>query len=242
MRAARQFMKRSLLPARLDLAQSLSGLGLALFIAAHLIFDASILLGADAFRWVSGALEGELLFGRKIPALTSAFTLLIFLLVIAHAGLALRKFPHNLAQYQAFRGHMKGLGHSDTRLWWLQVWTGFALFFLASVHLYTIMTQPQTIGPAGSAYRIVFEWHWPLYLLLTVAVVLHAAIGLYRLVVKWGWFAGQDPGRRRHSLRRAVWIVSACYILISLAALGAFIHIGLSGQDHFGTPVPGIGR
>ena len=235
-------MKRSLLPARLDLAQSITGLVLAVFMAFHLIFDSSILLGAGAFEFVSGALEGKLIFGEKIPLITTAVVLVVFAIFIAHAGLAMRKFPQNAAQYRTFRSHMKEMRHGDTSLWWLQIWTGFAMFFLASVHLYIIMTQPQTIGPAGSAYRIVFEWKWPLYLLLTIAVVLHAAVGLYRLAIKWGWFEGKDPNRRRKTLKKAVWIVTIVYLTMSLAALGAFIHIGLTGQDHFGTVVEGIGR
>lgn len=235
-------MQRSLLPARLDLAQSVTGLVLAVFMALHLIFDSSILLGANAFDFVSGALEGELFFGEKIPLITTVFASLIFAIFIAHAGLTMRKFPQSAAQYQHFRRHMKQMRHGDTSLWWLQIWTGFAMFFLASVHLYIMITQPQTIGPAGSAHRIVFEWKWPLYLLLTVAVVLHAAVGLYRLALKWGWFAGADPDRRRKRLKKAVWIVSAVYLGMSLAALGAFVHIGLTGHDHFGIPVEGLPR
>ena len=230
-------MKRSLLPARLDLAQSLTGLALTLFIAFHLVFDASILLGANAFAFVSGALEGELFFGEKIPLITTAFTAVIFAIFIAHAGLAMRKFPQSAAQYRTFRSHMKELRHGDTSLWWLQIWTGFAMFFLASVHMYIIMTQPETIGPAGSAYRIVYEWKWPLYLLLTLAVVPHAAIGLYRLALKWGWFAGEHPNRRRKTFKKAMWIATAFYIIISLGGIAAFIHLGLTGQDHFGNPV-----
>ncbi len=230
-------MNHRLLPARLDLAQSLSGLVLTLFVAFHLIFDATILFGADAFRFVSGALEGELFFGEKIPLITTVFTAVIFAIFIAHAGLAMRKFPQNTAQYRAYRTHMKDMRHSDTSLWWLQIWTGFAMFFLASVHMYIIMTQPETIGPAGSAYRIVYEWKWPLYLLLTLAVVPHAAIGLYRLALKWGWLAGKNPDRRRNSFKKALWIATAFYITISLGGLGAFMHVGLTGQDHFGNPV-----
>lgn len=233
-------MQRNLLPARLDLAQSITGLALTVFMAFHLVFDSSILLGAEAFRFVSGALEGELLFGEKIPLLTTVFAIFIFAVFIAHAGLAMRKFPQNAAQYRVFRGHMKAMRHGDTSLWWIQIWTGFAMFFLASVHLYIMITQPQTISPAGSAYRIVHEWKWPLYLLLTIAVVLHAAIGLYRLALKWGWFEGTDPDRRRKRLKKAVWIVTIVYLTMSLAALAAFVHIGLTGQDHFGNPVEGL--
>jgi succinate dehydrogenase hydrophobic anchor subunit len=36
--------------------------------------------------------------------------------------------------------------HEDTTLWWLQVVTGFALLFLASVHLYQMIMHPAAIG------------------------------------------------------------------------------------------------
>ena len=39
-------------------------------------------------------------------------------------------------------GHQKMLHHEDTTLWWVQAVTGFALFFLASVHLYQMLMHP----------------------------------------------------------------------------------------------------
>ena len=81
--------------------------------------------------------------------------------------------------------------HEDTTLWFWQVFTGFALFFLASVHLYIMLTRPDRIGPYESADRVWSEHLWPLYILLLLAVELHGGIGLYRLAVKWGSFAGQ---------------------------------------------------
>ena len=39
------------------------------------------------------------------------------------------------------------LRHEDTTLWWVQAVTGFALFFLASVHLYQMLMHPGDIGP-----------------------------------------------------------------------------------------------
>ena len=39
------------------------------------------------------------------------------------------------------------MGHDDTKLWFAQAFTGFAMFFLGSVHLYVIMTHPDQIGP-----------------------------------------------------------------------------------------------
>ncbi len=119
----------------------------------------------------------------------------MFILFIAHAGLAVRKFPINYAQYRVYRDHMGMMHHEDTTLWWWQVVTGFAMFFLASVHLYQMLMHPGLIGPFESADRVWSGRWWPLYLVLLFAVELHGGIGLYRLAVKWGWFEGQGPQR-----------------------------------------------
>ncbi len=227
----------SRMPARLDLAQSLTGLALALFMAFHLLFDASILLGAPAFDWVSGALEGEPLFGYRIPVLVTIAALTIFVLFITHALLAMRKFPSNFRQYREIRQHARDMRHSDTSIWLVQAYTGFAMFFLGSVHLWIVMTQPETIGAWGSAHRILDQWMWVLYVLLLLAVVFHAGFGMYRLAVKWGWFVGADPDRGRKRLRNLAWAIIVFYTVLGLASLGAFIKIGLDGEDHLGNPV-----
>ena len=51
-------LRRSRWPARLDLAQSASGVLLALFMWAHMFFVASILLGKDAMWTVARFFEG----------------------------------------------------------------------------------------------------------------------------------------------------------------------------------------
>ncbi len=104
--------------------------------------------------------------------------------------LALRKFPIDYRQYRAFRDHASAMKHADTTLWWWQVVTGFAMFFLVTVHLHVMLTRPDRIGPFESADRVWSEHYWLLYLVLLFAVELHGGIGLYRLAVKWGWFAG----------------------------------------------------
>ena len=95
------------------------------------------------------------------------------------------------------------LRHEDTTLWWVQAVTGFALFFLASVHLYQMLMHPGDIGPYESADRVWSGRWWPLYLVLLFAVELHGGVGLYRLAVKWGWFEGDDPNRTRDAAETA---------------------------------------
>ena len=143
-------LRKSRWPARLDWLQSASGLVLGLFMWGHMFFVSSILLGKDAMWHVTKFFEGYHVFGRAMPWLVSIVVAVVVVLFIGHAMLAVRKFPISYRQYRAFADHKNDMHHGDTTLWWWQVITGFALFFLASVHLYIMLTQPETIGPYGS--------------------------------------------------------------------------------------------
>jgi fumarate reductase subunit C len=226
--------RKSRWPARLDAAQSLSGLVLALFMWGHMFFVSSILLGKDAMWTVARLFEGYLFFGRPFPLLVSGVVAAIFALVVVHALLAMRKFPISFSQVRAFREHAQAMKHGDTSLWGWQVVTGFALFFLASVHLYTMLTRPDRIGPFESADRIFSDRYWPLYLVLLFAVELHGGIGLYRLAVKWDWFggAGTPAGRRR--LKTLKWLLTAFFLVLGLTTLAAYLRIGAEHAAHAG--------
>lgn len=213
-------------PARLDLLQSASGLFLALFMMAHMLFVSTILIGNQAFYTVARFFEGAYFLGRPYPVLVSGVVGIILAIFVLHAWLALRKFPAGYRQYRAFATHMSRLRHGDTTLWWLQLWTGFALFFLASIHLHDMLTQSALIGPYESADRVWSGGLWPLYLVLLFAVELHGSIGLYRLAIKWGWL-----GADRRWLRWARYGISTFFITLGLLTLLAFINIG---RDHAG--------
>ena len=221
-------------PARLDLVQSATGLFLALFMWLHMFFVSSILLGKDAMWTVARFFEGYFFFGRPFPLLVSAFVAAVFSLIMLHALLALRKFPASARQYGSFWGHMRRMRHADTTLWLVQVATGFVMFFLASVHLYIMMSRPELIGPFASADRVWSGRMWPLYLALLIAVELHGAVGLYRLAVKWGWFEGADPQQSRRRLKRAKWAMSLFFIALGLAALAAYVRIGMDHRERAG--------
>ncbi len=222
------------MPARLDFLQSMTGLILALFIAAHLLFEASIIISKDAMYAVTRLFEGYYFFGESYPGIISFLAAAIFLLFILHAMLAIRKFPSSYRQYQLFMSHMQHIEHGDTRLWFYQAITGFMMFFLGSVHLYIMMTQSSDIGPYASADRIYSDWMWPLYLLLLICVILHAAIGLYRLALKWGIFEGARPKQRRKLLRKLMFITLFVYLGISLMSLGTYMVIGYQHSDRAG--------
>lgn len=223
-------------PARLDLAQSATGLLLGLFMWIHMLFVSSILLGPDAMWTVARFFEGYFLFGRPVPGLVSALVATVFLLFVLHAALALRKFPADYAQYRAFRTHARGFRHGDTTLWAWQVATGFALFFMASIHLYGMLMHPTRIGPYESADRVWTDLYWPLYLVMLFAVEVHAGVGLYRLALKWGWLAGPDPAATRRRLQAFKWLLTAFFLTLGLAALAAYVRLGIEHAPRYGEP------
>jgi succinate dehydrogenase hydrophobic anchor subunit len=118
-------------------------------------------------------------------------------------------FPANFRQYKVFAEHKNSCATATPALWWLQLWTGFALFFMGTVHLYDMLTQPALIGPYESADRVWTGNMWPLYLMLLFAAELHASVGLYRLAIKWGWFAAASRTASRRRLRWAKHGISA---------------------------------
>lgn len=218
--------KKSKLPARLDFWQSATGLFLALFMIAHMFFVSSILLGQEIMYKVTKFFEGSIFLEKEQPFLVSIVAIIVIVAFVVHAFLALRKFPINFQQFSIFKIHKTLMKHGDTSLWWIQACSGFALFFLASVHLFVMLTAPDTIGPNASAYRFVHQHFWILYIFLLFAVELHASIGLYRLCVKWGWF--ENLGL--NTLRNIKKGMSIFFIALGLLTFGAYVKIGLS-QD-----------
>jgi fumarate reductase subunit C len=226
--------RKSLWPARLDWLQSASGLILALFMWGHMFFVSSILISKDAMWTITKLFEGYFFFSRPYPGIVSVVVACVIVLFVGHAFLALRKFPINYTQYKLFSGHRKLIKHEDTTLWFWQVFTGFALFFLASVHLYLMLTRPHLIGPFESADRVWTENMWPLYILLLLAVEMHGGIGLYRLAVKWGWFAGSNANATRKSLKTLKWAITVFFLALGFATLAAYIKIGIEHAPNYG--------
>lgn len=226
--------RKSAWPARLDLAQGATGLVLVLFMWGHMFFVSSILLGKDAMWTVTKFFEGYFFFGRSYPWVVSVVVAGVIALVVVHAALAMRKFPSSYRQYATFRGHARLMRHGDTTLWLWQVYTGFALFFLASMHLYVMLSRPDLIGPYESADRVWSDHFWPLYILLLLAVELHAGIGLYRLAVKWGWFTGDDAEKARKRLKAIKWAITAFFLTLGFVTLAAYMKIGIEHADRYG--------
>lgn len=221
-------------PARLDVAQSVSGLLLMLFMWGHMAFVASILISKDAMWTITKFFEGYFIFGEAYPAIVSGVVAAVFTLLVLHAALALRKFPSSYRQYTVFTRHMRGMQHEDTTLWYWQVLTGFALFFMASTHLYWMLVNPDRIGPYGSADGAWSDHFWPLYVVMLFAVEIHGGIGLYRLALKWGFFSGPDPLRARRRLRAVIWGIIVFLIALGLTTLAAYVKIGIEHAPDYG--------
>jgi len=225
---------KSRMPAKLDFLQSATGLILAVFILFHLIFESSILLGKESMYTLTKMFEGEFMIEGGSPVFISVLAFIISVIFVFHAFLAMRKFPHSYREHLRLKTHAKLLNHSDTNLWFIQITSGFMLFFLGSIHLYIMMTQPQNIGPFASSDRIYSDIMWPMYLMLLVSVVLHAGIGVYRLIMKWGWFDGDNPRENRVKTRKIIKMVVIFYLLIGLFSLLSYMKIGYEHQAHYG--------
>jgi len=215
-------------PARLDFLQSFSGVVLAVFIMGHILFEASILVSNEMMYRVTIMFEGYYFFGETYPGIISFLASVIFIIFILHATLALRKFPASYKQYKTIKEHTKRMKHEDSSLWMIQVITGFMMFFIASVHLYIMITQPSNIGPYASSYRIVEEFMGPLYFMLLLSVIAHAFIGLYRVALKWGFMEGKNTELSRKRFKFLMKLMIAAYIIIGLASLAKYTYIGLT--------------
>ncbi len=231
-------IKKSRTPARLDLAQSGTGLVLGLFMWVHMLLVASILLGKGSFNFVAKTMELSFLSstGHGYPSAVFIAVFCVFTLFIIHAALGVRKFPITWKQHSIIRSQMGMMNHGDTNLWYWQVVTGFIMFFLGSVHLFVMLTHPGQIDPYLSADRVFSSFMWPLYLVLLVCVELHGTIGLYRLCMKWGWFGGKDPVKSRAKLQLFKKRATIFFLALGGLALVVFFIIGWGHSDRAGEP------
>ena len=227
-------IKKSKTPARLDFIQSASGLFLALFMIGHMFFVSTILISHDAMYTVTKFFEGSFMIEGGEPLIVTGVGIFIIIVLVVHALIALRKFPQSFKEYKKYRIHMSHIKHSDTNKWLVQIISGFAMFFLASVHLYIIITQPENIGPFASADRVWTDLMWPLYLFLLVAVELHLSLGLYRLTLKWGWFDGDNPRERRKILLKVKTFMTVFFLTLGILTLLAYMKIGYEHKDDYG--------
>ena len=226
--------KKSRVPAKLDYIQSATGLFLGLFMWGHMLLVSSILISKDFMYNLTKFLEASFIFDGGSPLLVSTFVFIILVIFIIHAAMGFRKLPQNYKQYKIIKEHSKSLNHEDTKLWFIQAFTGFAMFFLGTIHLYIMMTQSDAIGPYASADRIWSNWMWPLYIFLLLAVEFHGTIGLYRLVLKWGWFSSKDAIQTRAKLRKIKKLLTWFFLILGFTTLLAYMKIGMEHAPNAG--------
>lgn len=218
---ARCCKRKSRMPAKLDRWQSLTGLFLALFMACHMIFTSTILLGPEAFDWVIGKAEMDFWFEGGLPWITSLVTLGVLVLFLAHGFLAMRKLPANYLQLTQFLSHRQLLSHTGTTLWWLQCLSGLALLVLGGAHLLMILTSKETLSATTAAYRFVHGGLGSFYLLLLLMSTLHAGIGAYRLILKWCPIEASEPKTLQRRIRNVRSEVFGVFGVLTLLALWA---------------------
>ena len=179
-------------------------------------------------------LAGGLFIKGGSPKILVLSTVVVFTIIVIHAALALRKFPNSYRQYRNFRSHTLMFPHDDTKLWHVQMVTGFILFFIGAMHVYNMAIDADWMGPYASADRIFSNNIWILYIILLISVELHATIGLYRLVVKWGWFEGDDYRKSRIRYKKIRNGIIAFYLILGIASLATYMKIGYQHKDNYG--------
>ena len=220
--------RQSRYTAYLDVAQSVTGLILGLFLFCHMAFTGSINFGKTLFANLIETSGGAFLGGGEHMWMHVAFVGVIFLFVVIHAFCAIRRFPTSYRQYRDIKAHYKLLRHEDTTLWMVQITTGALLFLFVFTHLLPMLFNPHGLDPNLIG---VHTYHMGMIFTFIFLVIteLHGMIGLYRLAVKWDIFTKNPTKnmidqrmnqRDRAGLRKTMLFVAL--IMIVLGTLTAW--------------------
>ena len=192
----------------LDVATSITGIGLAAFLLMHMGLLSSVLLGASSLDALAEFLERYYLLHIMAPPL--------ILLLLAHVVLVTRKAPTTFRQQWTLVRQLRQMGHLDTWTWAFQVVSGAALLVFASIHLWVALTE-LPIEAAKSGDRVsTFLWFDILFVLFVVG---HAFIGLYRITVKWGLLS-------RRGAYAALATLTAVVLAVEFAIVSSFFTLG----------------
>lgn len=190
---------------RLDFWQALSGAVLALFICVHLILEGSVV--------ISPALTNTIAWLLEVTWMAQIAAPILILIIVAHFVIAARKMPFRAGELGIFVDHSKSLKESDTWLWLVQVATAIIILVGAFAHVFTVMTD-MPIEVSGSVKRLHDGWLL-FHAIFLPSIILHTGIGVYRLAVKFGVCTKAN----REKVRKAIWIVMACYLALGALAL-----------------------
>jgi fumarate reductase subunit C len=195
--------------AYLDWLQMLTGAGLILFMWAHMILVASVVVGPGVMNAIAHFFEATYLAQVGGP--------LIFLVLLFHFVLAARKIPFRYEGQRLILKHAGMMRHLDTWLWVVQVVTAMVILIMGSIHMWVVLTD-LPITAAKSAARIQGGWWLAFYLILLPMVELHISVGFYRIGVKWGFIKAND----RKQMKKVEYGLAATFIVIGLIALARF--------------------
>ena len=198
---------------RVDLAQALTGVVLALFTLMHAVFLSTVIISPYLMDGLGWLLEVTYIAQIGAP--------LIFLIMIAHFLLAARKLPVRLGELPVFYDHAKRMRHSDTWLWLVQAITAIIILVLVSIHIYTMMMN-LPITAESSAMREQNGWT-PFYLILLICVGLHLGIGLFRVGVKFGFINAE----KRAFWAKCTWLLIGAYVALGVLTIIRFHYIAI---------------
>jgi len=192
----------------LDVATSVTGIGLAAFLLFHMALLSSVLWGATTMDALGSFLERYYLLHSMAP--------LLILLILAHVVLVTRKAPITFRQQWVLVRQLRQMGHLDTWTWAFQVVSGAALMVFASIHLWVSLTD-LPIEAAKSGDRVsTYLWFDIPFVLFVVG---HACIGLYRIAIKWGLLS-------RRGAYGALAALTAAVLALEFAIVSTFYSLG----------------
>jgi fumarate reductase subunit C len=198
----------TLSPTVLDVATSVTGIGLAVFLFVHMGLLSSVLWGAGTMDALGSFLERYYLLHSMAP--------LLILLILAHVVLVTRKAPTTFRQQWTLMRRLRQMGHLDTWTWAFQVVSGAALMVFASIHFWVSLSD-LPIEAAKSGDRVsAYLWFDVLFVLFVVG---HACLGLYRIAVKWGLLS-------RRGAYGALAALTAVVLALELAIVSTFFSLG----------------
>ena len=210
MASATVTVRASRVPIYYEILELLSGLGLALFMWAHLIFVATIILGKGTFDGIAVFLEDYYLAHVGIPA--------IIVLFFVHVVMTGRKIPFQVREQRVIIQHARLIKHFDTWTWLFQVVSGMIILAMGSIHFW-VVNAAWPIRAEASIDRVGQNSYLIFYIILLLLVEMHASIGLFRLGVKWGVI----PRRHAHLIFNILTIV---VLFIGGCALVFFRRLG----------------
>ncbi len=207
--------QRSKLAGKLDFLQMFSGILLILFLWAHMLLVASVIISPNLMNGIAWLFEATYMAQIGGPA--------IFALMLLHFILAARKMPFATGEQRAFIRHAGMMRHKDTWMWIVQVITALGILVMASIHMYVVLSD-LPITAQKSAARIQNGGWLPFYLFLLPLAELHVGVGFYRIGVKYGLITRAN----RNWYQRAENSMLIGFIAVGLLTLVRFMFLDFS--------------